>query len=220
MKYKLLPCLALVFIFASCSSTYKATQTPDDVYYSPAPPAVAENENKKNDKYEEYVSSQDDQYIRMKVRNRNRWQWIDDYDYWNDTRYNPYNSYSYYQNNWNSWYTWNSWNNPFYTVGYNNHCCCYSPYNNISYGYYYPVKVPGTTRSNVGSYYNNNYNNNNQNNNIKVFSSSSSVIRGYNNKNSNSNSGSSSSTNRSYTPSSSSSSSSSSSGTISRPKRN
>ncbi len=219
MKYRLLPCLFLVFVLASCSSTYKATQTPDDVYYSPAPPAVADNENNKNDnnKHEEYVSSQDDQYIRMKVRNRNRWQTIDDYDYWNDTRYNPYNSYSYYQNNWNSWYTWNSWNNPFYTVGYSNHCCCYSPYNNISTGYYYPVKVPGTTRSNLGSYYNNNYGNTNQNGNIK-YNSSQSILRGYNNKNSNS---SSNSTNRSYTPSSNnSSSSSSSSGSVSRPKRN
>lgn len=217
MKYRLLPCLILVLMVASCSTAYKSTQTPDDVYYSPAPPAVADNENNKDEenKYEEYVSSQDDQYIRMKIRNRNKWQLIDDYEYWNDTRYNPFSTYNYYQNNWNSWYTWNSWNNPFYTVGYSNPCCCYSAYNNIKTGYYYPVKVPGTTRSNLGSFHNSNYSNTNQNTNVKNIINN--PTRGYNNKNNSSSSG---STDRSYTPSSNSSSgSSSSSGGVSRPKK-
>ena len=37
MKTKLLLLLGLIIILGSCSSAYRTGQTPDDVYYSPAP---------------------------------------------------------------------------------------------------------------------------------------------------------------------------------------
>lgn len=36
MKHKILPIISTVLILSSCSTAYKSTQTPDDVYYSPA----------------------------------------------------------------------------------------------------------------------------------------------------------------------------------------
>ena len=43
------------------------------------------DESNRYDKYETYTSSEDDNYLRMRIRNRNRWCTIDDFDYW----YNP-----------------------------------------------------------------------------------------------------------------------------------
>ena len=211
MKYKFLPFLLAVALLTSCSTAYKSTQTPDDVYYSPAPPAeTKKNEDKKEDKYETYTSSNDDEYIRMKIRNRTRWQSLDDYYYWNDTRYYQ-NTYSYYQNNWNNGYIWNNWNNPFVSVGYVSHCNCYCPYNNIKTGYYTPITPTPVTRPDLKTYRNTKYiNGNTLGNSIKkVFSDG----RSYNNKNS----GSSNSNGRSYSPSSG---SGSSSGCVSRPPKN
>ncbi len=83
----------------SCSTIYKSGQTPDDVYYSPAPQQrVAynqQNEDYDEDVYAstgngEYVNVQTDQdrlaysaednYLRMKVRNRSMWSSLDYYD--------------------------------------------------------------------------------------------------------------------------------------------
>lgn len=140
MKTTLLSSLLAVGLLSGCSTAYQSGQTPDDVYYSPGREGVSRKEEEKakeqQERYEEYISSQDDRYLRMKVANRNRWSGIDDFDYWYDSRYdfnriNPYN-------NWNT-YTWNNpwhlslgyggwrpytglgyygwgWNNPMYTV--------------------------------------------------------------------------------------------------------
>ncbi len=82
----------------SCSTIYKSGQTPDDVYYSPAPQQrVAYNPSYQDDEDEyvatdngEYVNVQTDQdrmaysaednYLRMKVRNRGMWSSLDYYD--------------------------------------------------------------------------------------------------------------------------------------------
>ena len=75
-------------VMCSCSSMYKATSTPDDVYYSPSPAVKVHNTNNSDDaQYEDYVSSNDDRYLRMKVQNRALWSGIDDYSYWQDSRY-------------------------------------------------------------------------------------------------------------------------------------
>ena len=37
MKTKLLLLIGIIAVFSSCSSAYRIGQTPDDVYYSPAP---------------------------------------------------------------------------------------------------------------------------------------------------------------------------------------
>ncbi|MBX3239325.1 MAG: hypothetical protein KIT80_18730 [Chitinophagaceae bacterium] len=81
----------------SCSTIYKSGQTPDDVYYSPAPQQrVASNQYSDDDdgyvatRDGEYVNVQTDQdraaynaednYLRMKVRNRAMWSSLDYYD--------------------------------------------------------------------------------------------------------------------------------------------
>src|ERR1700750_1626476 len=104
MKKKLVYLLGAIALITSCSPIYKTTQTPDDVYYSPGRKMyVADN-------YQSYPSSDDD-YLRMKVHDYNRWSTIDDYDYWYDSRY-------YYNNYYSPW-------TPGFSVG-------------VGYGYSYP----------------------------------------------------------------------------------
>ena len=120
MQYKILLYGLMAAAITSCSSAYKASQTPDDVYYSPAKQGV-QKQTANRDKYEDYVASEDDQYLRMKVRGRNRWSGIDDYSYWNDSRYVPsYNyNYDYYRNNIYDTYAWNNWYRPYSSMYYN-----------------------------------------------------------------------------------------------------
>jgi hypothetical protein len=94
MNTKLITAIALATVLTSCSSLYKATSTPDDVYYSPAPAAQVNNNGNSNsgsdvgyDTYENYQNSNDDNYLRMKVTNNALWSTIDDYSYWQDSRY-------------------------------------------------------------------------------------------------------------------------------------
>jgi hypothetical protein len=134
-----------------------------------------------NDRYQDYVSSEDDNYLRMRVRNRTRWSTIDDYDYWYDPTYSmyynkPFNTYNPYV--YNNWYS--SFNRPIwdiYSYGYNSYGYGgYNPYIGYSHGiyggggYYPPVYVIKNPVSNVkvsrpslGSYRNNNYSNSNTN---------------------------------------------------------
>jgi hypothetical protein len=237
MRYKILLYGLIAAVVSSCSSAYKATQTPDDVYYSPAR-QVVEKQTAKNDRYEDYVASEDDQYLRMKIRDRQRWSGIDDYTYWNDSRYVPsYNyNYDYYHNSPYNAYAWNNWNispyssfyfNPYYASGFGG--SYYAPgYFNPQYGFgynpYRPVYItknptrsqsPSVNRPNLNSYRNGLYNNNNsRNNNNQGFGNTLKRVftpnensSGYNNRNTNTNTY--SAPERSYTPSSSSGSSSS-----------
>lgn len=182
---------AIVLLCTSCATVYQTEQTPDDLYHSPSIVTPKEKDiiakNQDNDaRYEEYVSSSDDRYLRMKVANRNRWDAIDDYSYWNDSRFNFY-GYNYsnnfygngYYNNM-SFYTGFSFGfNNFYTYGYNPYSFGYSSYYNPRYNYYGGFYNPynygssytldknnaGPRRysggSNVVAYRNNNYNNSN-----------------------------------------------------------
>ncbi|MBS1761357.1 MAG: hypothetical protein JSR00_00580 [Bacteroidetes bacterium] len=86
MKNKLLFILFAVFTFimASCTTSYKNSQTVDDVYYSPL----------KNIPDEEVVNQDEvtrDRQIRMSVVDP-RWRTLDMYY---DYNYNPYNYYGY-----------------------------------------------------------------------------------------------------------------------------
>ena len=178
MKNFLLLGLASALVVSGCS-TYKASRTPDDVYYSPAKPAI---EHQDEDRYESYGNS-DDNYLRMKVRNHYQWSGIDDYGYWNDSRYDfgyscspsrevmmhPYYGVTvgnpYYLAPWGSWY------NPVYTVVYYKTPRAYygysaksnlSAYRNNSY--YTPNKQSfGSLLKNAFGSNNYNYNNNNNN---------------------------------------------------------
>lgn len=189
----LLLSFASVVLFTSCASIYQTQQTPDDLYFSPTKvepevKEVAKNTNN-NDRYEEYISSSDDRYLRMKVANRNRWEVLDDYSYWNDSRFDYYgysnfnNYYGYGYNGynyWNNWAFYPSYNwgfSNFYGHGYNPYYFGYTSYYNPYYsyygGYYNPYfwgnNVPHnnygprryTSGSNIAAYRNSNYNNNN-----------------------------------------------------------
>lgn len=94
MKYKILLIALFPILAASCHSAYRSTQTPDDVYYSPARP-LGEDESQKNEEETRY--SQEDRQIRM-ARHDRRWRDFDD-DF--DCRYDPYHygyTYGYYYN--------------------------------------------------------------------------------------------------------------------------
>ncbi len=160
MKTTILPILILfVLVLSSCSSVYKTGQTPDDVYYSPTRGVVEEEK--------EEVSSRnnpDDRYLRMKVANRNRWASIDDFNYWNDTRFDYCNRWNYnnnynwgysYMPSWNNYwgfysyhpsrFGWGGWYNPVYTI----------------IGYKSPVVASGySANNNLAAYKNTKYNNN------------------------------------------------------------
>lgn len=96
MRMKILLFTLSVIVLASCSTAYKSGQTPDDLYYVKAKPAVSE----KTEDYDRTSSySYEDRQVRMGIYDK-RWRDLDyDYDY--DYRYNPYAygyTYGYYYN--------------------------------------------------------------------------------------------------------------------------
>ena len=89
--------LLIPFIFAglsSCSTAYKTVQTPDDVYFSPAPPHAEYVSTENNDNRTVYNDETiEDREIRTTIHNR-RWRRLHRYDY--DYGYNyPYGYYPY-----------------------------------------------------------------------------------------------------------------------------
>ncbi|TDH28760.1 hypothetical protein EXU57_01425 [Segetibacter sp. 3557_3] len=168
MNYKILLLAFSAAVLTSCS-TYKAGQTPDDVYYSPARDLTAKKEVRnepRRDRYEEYISSQDDQYLRRKIRDRERWSTIDDYSYWYDSRYDHMDGLSYYRyNTWNQPYRYNSWAYNPWAPSYFGYGGMYSPAYPIVY-YKNPRVYTGTTgKSNLTSFSNRAYSNQNSNSN-------------------------------------------------------
>ncbi|RYY40504.1 MAG: hypothetical protein EOO08_05070 [Chitinophagaceae bacterium] len=118
-----LPFLALALAVASCTTPYKSGQTPDDVYYSPGKP---EREYVRVDEQRQErprAETREDRYLRMRVRNRDRWAQFD--DYYSD----PYA------------YRYNCWceSNPRLAWGY-----YYSPYSPYYHGYAYIPLRPAT----------------------------------------------------------------------------
>ena len=138
MNTRILLLGAALVSLGSCSTMYKSGQTPDDVYYSPAPQQrVASNNNNDDDRYYdetgdgEYVNVQTDQdrnaytsednYLRMKVRNRAMWSSLDYYD----AMYSPYYG--------GSAFGYNSFYNPY--SFYSPYSSFYSPFYSPYYGY-------------------------------------------------------------------------------------
>ncbi len=100
MQPKTLLVVLSVAAFCSCSTAYKAGQTPDDVYYSPAKVVEEKNDND-NDRNRNRYEQRNDYEITMGIRDR---RWRDfryDYEYQNSPYYfatcNTYN-YGYYYN--------------------------------------------------------------------------------------------------------------------------
>ena len=198
MKKILLPVLLLSVVFSNCSTAYKTGSTPDDVYYSPGTKAAITE----NDRYEDYTSAGEENYLRMKVHNRYQWDAIDDYSYWNDSRYdfgyscfpsrqvmlNPYNPYSAWS--FGLYYSpWSSFYNPYYTIVY----------------YKSPRAYYGSTgKANLSAYRNGNYYYNNNANKQSFGSLLKSAFSNNNNSNYNYNNTDNNPTrsfNSSYTPS-------------------
>lgn len=153
MKRLLLFSAVSLTLFSACSTAYKSGQTPDDVYYSPGREVAAtasRNDQRQQDEYQEYISSSDDRYLRMKVANRSRWSSLDDFDYWYDSRYD-FSNYS----NYSSYSPWCTCFSPF-SIGFSRYSYWGSGYGN--YGYYgwgnpyYTVMAYGSPKfSNPGS---------------------------------------------------------------------
>ena len=171
MKQTLLLSLLGIGLLTGCSTAFKAGQTPDDVYYSPGRAVTDLREERaqqqQQEEYQDYVSSLDDRYLRMKVANHARWSTIDNFDYWYDSRYDfsiydrynaysIYNPYAYWNPGWGlglgfgSYYPggigW-GWNSPVYTVVH---------YTNPYYG-----GGGSTSISNITAFKNRSYNNSN-----------------------------------------------------------
>ena len=172
--------LGMGLFVSSCATAYKSDQTPDDVYFSPGKPAVEKaaivKDQAQIDQYENYISSTDEQFLRMKVSNYYRWNMLDDYSYWNDSRYD-FGSFNYYSTmGYSNYYGLNNWNlgwgtgfyKPIYNLG--------NPYYTLV-NYYNPKSTAGTlSESSITAYKNKTYSNSNNYpfNNLKP---------GYNNSN-------------------------------------
>ena len=152
MKTTILLLALSVLLISSCTTAYKTGQTPDDVYYSAAKPQdeYVESEKENNRQYRYDDEYYDNRYLRMKVRNRYRWDYLDNwysydrysigYNYYFGSYYNPYN-------NWNYYYNPYCGNNNFIFI---------SPKS--------PVSQPLVKRHfNLGGYTNTGYNNSNNN---------------------------------------------------------
>jgi hypothetical protein len=118
---------------SSCSASKNSTTT-DDVYYSPSQTKVAAAGNQGNS---EYYSTPNENYVKMKVQNPDKWSYFDDYntDYYGGYSpygyssgigmsigfgtgfYSPYyGGFGYYSpmSYYNSYYAWNNFYNPYY----------------------------------------------------------------------------------------------------------
>lgn len=137
--YTLISAVVLLFSLGSCS-VLRSNPTPDDVYYSPGAPAKAAASQSNNT---DYYSTPNENYVRMRVQDPDRWSYFDDYnyDYYGGGFYSPYGYgsgiglsigfgsgfYSPFYSPWyggfgyysplsfyNSYYAWNNFYNPYY----------------------------------------------------------------------------------------------------------
>lgn len=160
-------------MLGGCSASKQMSHTPDDVYYSPGQAKKdVYAQAQRNEDYENYVSSSEDNYLRMKVHDRYRWSTLDDW------YYNPYSySYGFYTPYYSPYSFYNTWYyNPFWTPGLSLGFGWYYPWGNYygGYNYYYPpvyyypskgtiYTTPRTYRPSLSGYQNGLYNNKNTN---------------------------------------------------------
>jgi hypothetical protein len=128
---------ALLFFTLNSCSVYRNNPTPDDVYYSPGTPAVSTTSSQNNNS--DYYNTPNDNYIKMRVQNPDKWSYFDDYNYdyygggyapyspyasgiglsigFSSGYYSPYyGGFGYYSplSYYNSYYAWNNFYNPYY----------------------------------------------------------------------------------------------------------
>ncbi|MEO8860159.1 MAG: hypothetical protein ABI358_01955 [Ginsengibacter sp.] len=154
MKTRYLLIAGLAIGFSSCSTAYRMGQTPDDVYYSPAPPQeeyVTTNNQQEKDGYGyNNQSNGEDFSIRRGItnpvyRNYNSLDFGYGYDpyAYNSSLYSPYSNINPYGYSGVTFYPYNYYNS--YNA-FNNYGNYYSPYNFYS-PVYYNLK-PGNATSN------------------------------------------------------------------------
>lgn len=178
MKTKHLLLVGMVVVLASCSTSYRNGQTPDDVYYSPVPAGesyvVKSNKNDRNSYSYRNADNLDygqEREIRRAIRDSRYRSSISlnmGYGGYNSFGYNPYSYNPYGYNSFgNNYFGYNPYygkgfNDPFgYNPYYNNnpyysHNSYYPSYGfNPGYGNYYPhvnyYPVPGKTSNNRGA---------------------------------------------------------------------
>ena len=125
MNTRILLLALSVAALSSCSSVYKSGQTPDDVYYSPAPARVQSDDSYVDvrqpkagtnyQSYEQYADNQrDDRFLRMSVGNP---YYMNAYNMYGgfDWRYNSfYDGFNYgFSSPWNNYFAWNNYYNPY-----------------------------------------------------------------------------------------------------------
>lgn len=123
MKLKYIVLFGAVVAFSSCSTAYRSAQTPDDVYYSPAPVQGGYVNTNKSDQGRDsyYYQDEEESQIRHGIQNpvyRTPVTVSLGYGY----GYNPYG--------------YNSFYNPYYYGGYNplSYMSFYNPYMPMAYG--------------------------------------------------------------------------------------
>lgn len=125
MKSLILISLSAGMALVGCTGMYKTTQTPDDVYYSPAKEVdqyVQVDQSRRSYRANDYMEDMpSDRWLRMRVRYPNRWNVFDEYD-WNPYSYGYNNNYGYNKYggwnsySWNNFYFWNSFYNPYFNT--------------------------------------------------------------------------------------------------------
>jgi hypothetical protein len=131
--YKFILPVVLLTLFYSCSTYKNSAVTPDDVYYSPGQ-AVEVTSTQGNNS--DYYSTPNENYVKMRVQNPDKWAYFDDYntDYYASNYGYGYGSsvglsvgfgmgygsycggFGYYSpmSYYNSYYAWNNFYNPYY----------------------------------------------------------------------------------------------------------
>jgi hypothetical protein len=126
MNTRILLLAISIVALSSCSSVYKSGQTPDDVYYSPAPARVQADADSYVDvrqpkagtnyqSYEQYQDNyRDDRFLRMSVGNPYYMNAYNTYGGF-DWRYNSfYDGFNYgFSSPWNNYFAWNNYYNPY-----------------------------------------------------------------------------------------------------------
>ena len=175
MKRQILLLAITAAALSSCTTAYKTGQTPDDVYFSPARPQDEYVRVEEKEEYRYDDDYYDDRYLRMKVHNSTRWNYLDDWYAYDRYSYRYSNYYGSYYNPYTSW---NYYHNPYFR---NNNVIIYNPkQNNVV------ANVPKPRNFNPGSYTNTNYNNANSNVRMNIYKPGTISKPAYNNSNSNS----------------------------------
>ncbi len=149
MNSRILLLAVSIVSLSSCSAVYKSGQTPDDVYYSPAPQRqqadyvdVKQPKDGSNfQSYEQYTDGlRDDRFLRMSVGNP---YYMDSYNSYGafDWRYNSfYDGFNYgFSSPWNNYFAWNNFYNPYapgFSMGYGGFSYSNYYYPGIGGGYY------------------------------------------------------------------------------------